>query len=139
MRPRGHSSMKTSRILAAAVLAVAIAAPIAGFLGGTNVAQPIPPTEVRIPFLHGFSGEFAGQPELASLDRADEWLNSQPLTAQALRGKVVLVDFWTYTCINWRRTLPYVRAWHEKYRSQGLVVIGVHSPEFSFEKNPNNV
>jgi thiol-disulfide isomerase/thioredoxin len=131
--------MKTNRILAAAVLAVAIAAPIAGFLGGTNVAQPIPPTEVRIPFLHGFPGEFAGQSELASLDRADEWLNSPPLTAQALRGKVVLVDFWTYTCINWRRTLPYLRAWHEKYRAQGLVVIGVHSPEFSFEKNPNNV
>ena len=54
-------------------------------------------------------------------------------------GKVVLVDFWTYTCINWRRSLPYVRAWSEKYRSEGLVVIGVHSPEFSFEKNPDNV
>ena len=131
--------MKTSKVLVAAVLAVAIAAPIAGFWGGRNVAQPITSTEVGLPFLHGFPTEFAGQSELASLDRADAWLNSPPLTAQALRGKVVLVDFWTYTCINWRRTLPWLRAWHEKYRNQGLVVIGVHSPEFSFEKNLNNV
>ena len=80
-----------------------------------------------------------GQTELASLERADEWLNSPPLTPPALRGKVVLVDFWTYTCINWRRTLPYVRAWAEKYKDQGLVVIGVHAPEFSFEKNISNV
>ena len=76
---------------------------------------------------------------MASLERADEWLNSPPLTASALRGKVVLIDFWTYTCINWLRTLPYVRAWAEKYRDQGLVVIGVHSPEFAFEKNLDNV
>jgi thiol-disulfide isomerase/thioredoxin len=57
----------------------------------------------------------------------------------ALRGKVVIVDFWTYTCINWRRTLPYVAAWAEKYRDQGLVVIGVHTPEFGFEKDLDNV
>jgi thiol-disulfide isomerase/thioredoxin len=76
---------------------------------------------------------------LASLERANEWLNSPPLTAPALRGKVVLIDFWTYTCINWLRTLPFVRAWSEKYRDKGLVVIGVHAPEFSFEKNVNNV
>ena len=67
------------------------------------------------------------------------WLNSQPLTPAGLRGKVVLIDFWTYTCINWLRTLPYVRAWAEKYKDQGLVVIGVHSPEFAFEKNVDNV
>jgi len=131
--------MNMSKVLVTAVLAVAIAAPIVGFWGNRNVAQTIASPETPIPFLHGFPTEFAGQSELASLDRADAWLNSPPLTAQALRGKVVLVDFWTYTCINWRRTLPYVRAWHEKYRSQGLVVIGVHSPEFSFEKNPSNV
>ena len=65
--------------------------------------------------------------ELASLGGATAWLNSEPLTAADLRGKVVLVDFWTYTCINWLRTLPYVRAWAEKYRDQGLVVIGVHT------------
>jgi thiol-disulfide isomerase/thioredoxin len=68
-----------------------------------------------------------------------QWLNSPPLTAEQLRGKVVLVDFWTYSCINCIRTIPYVRAWAEKYRDQGLVVIGVHSPEFAFEKNIDNV
>src|SRR5262249_18279456 len=92
----------------------------------------------RVPFLHGLTAR-ANQAELASLERADEWLNSPPLKAQDLRGKVVLVDFWTYTCINWLRTLPYVRAWAEKYPDQGLVGIGVHAPEFSFEKNLNNV
>lgn len=76
---------------------------------------------------------------LASLALATTWLNAQPLTAAALRGKVVLIEFWTYSCINWRRQLPYVRAWAEKYNEQGLVVIGVHTPEFSFEKNVDNV
>ncbi len=76
---------------------------------------------------------------LQRMDGATGWLNSQPLTAADLRGKVVLVDFWTYTCINWIRTLPYVRAWADKYRDQGLVVIGVHTPEFEFEKNIDNV
>ena len=70
---------------------------------------------------------------LSALDRAPVWLNSEPLTAAGLRGRVVLVDFWTYSCINWLRTLPYVRAWHERYRDRGLVVIGVHAPEFGFE------
>ena len=73
------------------------------------------------------------------LDGATQWLNSEPLSREALRGKVVLVDFWTYSCINCIRALPYVRAWHEKYREQGLVVIGVHSPEFAFEKDLRNV
>jgi thiol-disulfide isomerase/thioredoxin len=77
--------------------------------------------------------------ELASLGYATEWLNSGPLTAAGLRGKVVLVDFWTYTCINWLRTVPYARAWAEKYRDQGLVVIGVHTPEFPFEHDIANV
>lgn len=70
---------------------------------------------------------------------ATGWLNSKPLNGQDLHGKVVLVDFWTYTCINWMRTLPYTRAWEKKYRQQGLVVIGVHTPEFSFEKKEANV
>lgn len=74
-----------------------------------------------------------------SLDGAVEWLNSSPLTTEALRGKVVLIDFWTYSCINCIRTVPYVRAWAEKYRDQGLVVIGVHAPEFAFEKKIDNV
>lgn len=77
--------------------------------------------------------------ELPSLGDATEWLNSPPLTAAALRGKVVLIDFWTYTCINWRRSLPYVRAWAEQYKGQGVVVIGVHTPEFPFEHNVDNV
>jgi len=77
--------------------------------------------------------------ELPALDGAIEWINSPPLTVSGLRGKVVLVDFWTYTCINWRRTLPYLRAWAEKYKDRGLVVIGVHTPEFSFEKELDNV
>jgi thiol-disulfide isomerase/thioredoxin len=76
--------------------------------------------------------------ELAAFDRAIEWLNSPRLTAAGLAGKVVLVDFCTYTCINWLRTLPYLRAWARKYR-QGLVVIGVHTPEFPFESNVDNV
>lgn len=74
-----------------------------------------------------------------SLDGAVEWLNSAPLTTEKLRGKVVLIDFWTYSCINCIRTTPYVRAWSEKYKDQGLVVIGVHAPEFAFEKKIDNV
>src|ERR671926_345487 len=77
--------------------------------------------------------------EMPPLGGATEWLNSEPLTATGLREKVVLIDFWTYTCINWLRQLPYVRAWAEKYKDQGLVVIGVHAPEFAFEKNMGNV
>jgi cytochrome c biogenesis protein CcdA/thiol-disulfide isomerase/thioredoxin len=68
-----------------------------------------------------------------------EWFNSPPLTLRGLRGKVVLIDFWTYSCINCQRTFPYLRNWWEKYKDKGLVVIGVHAPEFEFEKNPENV
>jgi len=74
-----------------------------------------------------------------SFGGATTWLNSSPLTPEALRGKVVLVDFWTYTCINWQRTQPYVRAWAQKYKDQGLVVVGVHTPEFEFEKSVDNI
>ena len=76
---------------------------------------------------------------LPALTGATAWLNSPPLTAEGLRGRVVLVDFWTYSCINCLRSLPYVRAWAEKYRDAGLVVIGVHAPEFAFEKSLDNV
>jgi thiol-disulfide isomerase/thioredoxin len=76
---------------------------------------------------------------MPSLDSATEWLNSPPLSAEGLRGKVVLVDFWTYTCINWLRTLPYVRAWAAKYKDHGLVVLGVHTPEFDVEHDLDNV
>jgi thiol-disulfide isomerase/thioredoxin len=74
-----------------------------------------------------------------SLSGAVEWLNSPPLTPEQLKGKVVLVDFWTYSCINCLRSIPYVRAWADKYKDQGLVVTGVHAPEFAFEKNIGNV
>jgi thiol-disulfide isomerase/thioredoxin len=77
--------------------------------------------------------------ELPSLAGASLWLNSPPLTPQSLRGKVVLVDFWTFTCINWLRTAPYIRGWAEKYKDQGLVVVGVHAPEFDFEHDIDKV
>jgi thiol-disulfide isomerase/thioredoxin len=76
---------------------------------------------------------------LPGFDGATGWLNSPPLTAAGLRGRVVLVDFWTYTCINWLRTLPYVRAWAHKYKAHGLLVVGVHTPEFDFEHDLDNV
>ena len=89
-------------------------------IGGADVRLP---TEGRLP----------------PLDGATTWLHSPPLTPESLRGKVVAADFCTYTCVNWLRTLPYVRAWHERYRDKGLVVLGIHTPEFSVEKDPENV
>ena len=100
------------------LLAAGISTVLAGGLRSTAAAQPM---------------------QMPSLDRATTWLNSPPLTATGLRGKVVLVNFCTYTCINWLRSLPYVRAWASKYAEHGLVVIGVHAPEFSFEKDLDNV
>jgi thiol-disulfide isomerase/thioredoxin len=76
---------------------------------------------------------------LEALDRAPVWLNSEPLAADGLRGRAVLVDIWTYSCVNWLRTLPYVTAWDERYRDRGLVVVGVHAPEFGFEHDLDNV
>jgi cytochrome c biogenesis protein CcdA/thiol-disulfide isomerase/thioredoxin len=76
---------------------------------------------------------------LPPLNGATAWLNSTPLTPEALRGKVVLVDFWTYSCINCLRSLPYIKSWYDKYKDHGLVVIGVHAPEFAFEKDQDNV
>jgi cytochrome c biogenesis protein CcdA/thiol-disulfide isomerase/thioredoxin len=77
--------------------------------------------------------------ELPSLSGASSWLNSAPLTPEALRGRVVVIDFWTYSCINCLRSLPYVEAWYSRYKDHGLVVIGVHTPEFAFERNEDNV
>lgn len=82
---------------------------------------------------------FSSDDPLPSLDGAAQWLNSPPFTRSTLRGKVVLINFWTYTCINWIRTLPYIRAWAEKYQGQGLVVIGIHTPEFLFEHDLDNL
>jgi thiol-disulfide isomerase/thioredoxin len=77
--------------------------------------------------------------DLSAFDNAPVWLNSEPLTAEGLRGRVVLADIWTYSCVNWLRTLPYVSAWAERYRDRGLVVVGVHCPEFGFEHDLDNV
>jgi len=97
------------------------------------------PKQLFRPTIHPAASELPIEGEFPSLGGATGWLNSQPLTVDGLRGKVVLVQFWTYTCINWLRTLAYVRAWAEKYKDHGLVVIGVHTPEFEFERNPDNV
>lgn len=115
-----------NQFLLTAILASSVGAAIVACAedksGAQNQAVQLP-VEGKMPSLHG----------------ATAWLNSPSLTSDGLRGKVVVVDFWTYSCINWIRTLPYVRAWAEKYKSQGLVVIGVHSPEFEFEKNVDNI
>ena len=91
---------------------------------------------------HRLAGDRAVLPiegRLASFDGATTWLNSDPLTPEGLRGRVVLVDFWTYTCVNWLRTAPYIRAWDAKYRGKGLTIVGVHTPEFGFEHDLANV
>jgi thiol-disulfide isomerase/thioredoxin len=89
--------------------------------------------------LHTVSPRLPVEGKLRSFDGATGWLNSPPLTVAGLRGSVVLVNFWTYTCINWLRQLPYLRAWHDKYSAQGLVILGVHTPEFGFESDVDNV
>jgi thiol-disulfide isomerase/thioredoxin len=85
------------------------------------------------------AGSLPVEGHLPDFDGATGWLNSPPLTRSELDGKVVLADFWTYTCINWLRTLAYVRAWAAKYEGQGLIVVGVHTPEFPFERDVDNV
>jgi thiol-disulfide isomerase/thioredoxin len=85
------------------------------------------------------AGSLPVEGHLPGFDGATDWLNSSPLTAPDLQGKVVLTDFWTYTCINWLRTLAYVRAWADRYAAHGLVVVGVHTPEFPFERDVDNV
>jgi|SRR5450631_1183029 len=121
---RVEISMERRRFLGNA--AMTIAAVQLGIAGCANAESP---AAIRLPSEGGFP----------PLSGATGWLNSRPLTADGLRGKVVLIDFWTYTCINWRRTLPYLRAWYARYRDHGLVVIGVHTPEFSFEHNVDNI
>jgi len=90
-------------------------------------------------FRHGGPAPLSTEGHLPGFDGATGWLNSPPLTAADVSGKVVLVDFWTFTCINWLRTLAYVRGWAEKYQDRGLVVVGVHTPEFPFEQDVDNV
>jgi thiol-disulfide isomerase/thioredoxin len=123
--------MKANKLVSAAVLASAAVASIA------TLAEDKKAMHRMMPAKEPAQAQLKG--ELSSLTSATAWLNSQPLTAAELGGKVVLIDVWTYTCINWLRQLPYVRAWAEKYKDQGLVVIGVHAPEFPFERNVDNV
>jgi thiol-disulfide isomerase/thioredoxin len=120
---RAKSPINTAKHLLAGLLAGAIGMPAEAPAQDITSRAPPLPVEGQMPSLAG----------------AGPWLHSPPLATEGLRGKVVLVDFWTYSCINWLRTLPYVRAWAEKYRSRGLVVIGVHTPEFEFEKNVDNI
>ncbi len=104
-------------------------------------APPSRPSLIRS-IAHRLAGDRLALPvegRLPAFDGATGWLNSAPLTPEGLRGRVVLVDFWTYTCVNWLRTLPYVRAWAAKYRDDGLTVIGVHTPEFGFERSLDNI
>jgi thiol-disulfide isomerase/thioredoxin len=111
-------------------LALALACVIGATLADVqHKVQLVTPTAAQLPI----------ERKLPSIDGATEWLNSPPLTTTGLRGKVVLIDFWTYTCVNWRRTLPYVRAWAKRYKDRGLVVIGVHTPEFDIEKDIESV
>ena len=108
-------------------------------MSGSNVMAAGPGMMMSNKSASQGSGALPVEGQLPPLSGATTWLNSPPLTAEGLRGKVVLIDFWTYSCINCLRAIPYVRAWAEKYRTQGLVVIGVHAPEFAFEKNIDNV
>ncbi|MFJ2390575.1 cytochrome c biogenesis protein DipZ [Pseudomonas koreensis] len=107
--------------------------------GNATMMAQIPAAGAAMKVADKAPGTLPIEGQLPPLNGAVQWLNSPPLDAQALKGKVVLVDFWTYSCINCLRTLPYVKAWAEKYRDQGLVVIGVHAPEFAFERDVGNV
>jgi cytochrome c biogenesis protein CcdA/thiol-disulfide isomerase/thioredoxin len=113
------------------------AQPLEGGAPATMTGNPPPAMQQEQP--EAQAADFPDEGAMPSLSGAVHWLNSPPLTPEALKGKVVVVDFWTYSCINCLRSLPYVRAWFEKYKDQGLVVIGVHTPEFAFEKNIDNV
>jgi thiol-disulfide isomerase/thioredoxin len=108
---------------------------------GAGTTTPRRPRLIRS-IAHRLAGAHLALPvegRLASFAGASSWLNSEPLTPEGLRGRVVLVDFWTYTCVNWLRTLPYRRAWAAKYADAGLTVVGVHTPEFGFEGDLDNV
>ena len=115
------------------------------FFAGSHPAGVEPPREavtVDAALIRQLKAKAARLPvegKLASFDGARGWINSEPLTPEGLLGKVVLVDFWTFTCVNWLRTFPYLRAWAEKYGDKGLVVVGVHTPEFPFEGDIDNV
>ncbi len=131
-------SIARRRLAAALIVALFVAAGAAWLFHGESDAKPGPPGLSSVLAALDAPAQAMTGP-LGAFEGGHEWLNSRPLAAADLRGKVVLVNFWTYSCINSLRPLPYVRAWAAKYRDRGLVVIGVHTPEFGFEKNPANV
>jgi thiol-disulfide isomerase/thioredoxin len=124
-------SLSIGRIAATALVALGLLGAQAAGRPGDRESEmkPMGDSSMRLPV----------EGPLASFEGAVTWINSPPLNPAGLRGKVVLVDFWTYTCVNWLRTLPYVRGWASKYRDRGLVVVGVHTPEFSVEHDVPNV
>lgn len=133
--------MKKYAFFTAVLLGCALAVFVGAFAEDKGILQPMTSASIQGPYFRDSNSSLRATKdgELRSLDSAVEWINSPPLTAGELRGKVVLIEFWTYTCINWLRAAPYVRAWAEKYKDQGLVVIGVHTREFTFEHRLDNV
>ncbi len=133
-------------ILLAACGADPTPAPPATIMPAPTATDVAPPTEAPAPTIdpalltpcNGSTGGALGNcaPEFTG---TQEWINSEPLTMESLRGKVVLIDFWTYTCVNCIRTLPFLREWYDRYADEGLVIVGVHTPEFEFEKIYDNV
>jgi thiol-disulfide isomerase/thioredoxin len=121
--------MKASQLLIVTVFAITAVAAIVAFVENKS----------EVEYMRHSAAHFPSEGTFPSLSGATQWINSEPLTPADLRGKVVLINFWTYTCINWLRQFPYVRAWAEKYQDHGLVVIGIHTPEFAFEHNLDNV
>jgi thiol-disulfide isomerase/thioredoxin len=128
-----HISIRTAAALAALVLVVALAIAlypvVTGGGGGLSLTESTD-TQSSVPASGPAAPEFVG---------IVDWENSPPLTLASLRGKVVLVDFWTYSCINCQRTIPFLRQWWDKYKTEGFVIVGVHSPEFDFEKTVDNI
>ncbi len=139
-RPAG-ARMKGSASMMMSAAGRAAAGASAAQSSTANAAQPAGSNAVMAarPGAGAGAGNLPDEGGFPPLTGAVAWINSPPLTREGLRGKVVLIDFWTYSCINCLRSLPYVRAWAEKYKDHGLVVIGVHTPEFAFEKSLDNV
>ncbi len=143
-KPFTAPGKRRRRLLGATALAGAVIV-AAGFgaslLTGISYAGTAGPAGLTTATTGGrpFRSSLPDEGRAPAFDGAADWLNSRPLSLESLRGKVVLVNFWTYSCINSIRAIPYTRAWAEKYAADGLVVLGVHAPEFSFEKNTDNV
>ncbi len=109
-------------------------------IGSSSPSTPIAKTPVEsTPASDATEKPKASSQKLPEFQGISQWLNSNPLTIQELTGNVLLIQFWTFSCINWQRTLPYVTKWHDHYAAKGLKIIGVHSPEFAFERETNNI